>query len=501
MFFDPDFCKVGLMNFRNVFQHLYVLHLEICYDTKLPDTIGCLYHLKFLRLSGVRELPSSIGNLKNLQILIVDAYSCQLPPETTDLINLRHLDAPYLKPLKRISKLTSLQVLKDIHCDQWKDVDPFDLVNLRELTMSDINIYYSLNNIGSLKNISTLCLWCELDGSFPALEFLKSCQKLHKLWLYGGIEKLPLSDPFPNSITMVILENSKLKEDPMPILGMLPNLRNLKLLVAYEGKEIICGDNSFNQLEFLRLHYLPNLEIWHLATSAIPLIKDLDICRCPKLKEIPQRMNDVERYSKPLKRISKLTSLQVLRGIYCDQWKDIDPVDLVNLQELAMFGIKKSYSLNNIGSLKNLSTLKLSCYSEESFPALEFLSSCQKLHKLWLFGRIEKLPLSDSFPNSITIILLSESKLKEDPMPILGILPNLRNLELFTAYEGKKITCSDNSFNQLEFLRLNFLSNLEKWHLAASAIPLIKDLHIYECPKLKEIPQRMKDVERLKIRS
>ncbi|MCD7472692.1 hypothetical protein HAX54_014020 [Datura stramonium] len=295
MFLDPDFSKVGLMNFRNVFQHLYVLYLEIHNDTKLPDAIGCLYHLKFLRLSGVCELPSSIGNLKNLQTLFVDAYPCQLPPEIADLINLRHLIAPYSKPLKRISKLTSLQVLRNIRCDQWKDVDPVDLVNLRELDMSDINISYSLNNIVSLKNLSTLGLSCYSEKSFPSLEFLKSCQKLHKLILRGGIEKLSLSDLFPNSITIILLWESKLKEDPMPILGMLPNLRNLELLIAYAGKEIICNDNSFNQLEFLRLHYLPNLERWHLATSAMPLIKGLGIHECPKLKEIPQRMKDVER--------------------------------------------------------------------------------------------------------------------------------------------------------------------------------------------------------------
>ncbi|MCD7466132.1 hypothetical protein HAX54_002538 [Datura stramonium] len=279
MFFDRDLCKLDLINFRNKFQHIYVLHLENHPRIKLPDAIGCLYHLKFLSLTGIGDLPSSIGNLKNLQTLQITHYghSFQLPPETADLINLRHLVALYSKPLKRISKLTSLQALIGIQCDQWKDVDPVDLVNLRELTMYDIKISYSLNNIGSLKNLSTLSLWCYAEESFPALEFLSSCQKLQNLCLHGRIEKLPLSDLFPNSITMMILVNSKLMEDPMPILGMLPNLRKLKLVAAYEGREITCSDNNFSQLEFLRLNSLENLERWHLATSAMPLIKGLGI--------------------------------------------------------------------------------------------------------------------------------------------------------------------------------------------------------------------------------
>ncbi|WMV23158.1 hypothetical protein MTR67_016543 [Solanum verrucosum] len=243
MFFDR---KMSLINFSSVFQHLYVLYLEMCVDKNpqphlVPDAIGSLYHLKFLRLRGrIHDLPTSIGNLKNLQTLVVNGYSCKLPQETADLINLRHLDARYSESLKHLSKLTSLQVLKGVYCDQWKDVDPVDLVNLRELTMCSIWNSYSLKNISSLKNLGTLRLFCERDelytSPFPSLEFLYSCEKLQKLWLKGRVEKLPL---FPNSITMMVLWQSRLMEDPMPILGKLPNLKDLILQEAYKGKEII----------------------------------------------------------------------------------------------------------------------------------------------------------------------------------------------------------------------------------------------------------------------
>lgn len=163
-----------------------------------------------------------------------------------------------------------------------------------------------------------------------------------------------------------------------------------------------------------------------------------------------------------------------------------------------MYNIKKSYTLNNINTLKNLSNLRLLCKHGESLPALEFLKYCQKLQKLILGGRIEKMPLSDPFPNSITMMVLQNSKLMEDPMPILGKLPNLRNLELVAAYRGKQITCSDNSFGQLMFLHLDDLHNLERWDLVISAMPLIKGLGIHDCPKLNKIPKRVKKVERLK---
>ncbi|KAH0684525.1 hypothetical protein KY289_022277 [Solanum tuberosum] len=129
---------------------------DIYHPRKHSKSSSCIRLAIIVKEKGIHRLPSSIGNLKNLQTLVVNerGYSCELPCETADLINLRHLVALYSKPLKRISKLTSLEVLKDVGCDQWKDVDPFDLVNLRDLTMHHINESYSLNNISSLK---TLC--------------------------------------------------------------------------------------------------------------------------------------------------------------------------------------------------------------------------------------------------------------------------------------------------------------------------------------------------------
>ncbi|KAK4720693.1 hypothetical protein R3W88_010926 [Solanum pinnatisectum] len=146
--------------------------------------------------------------------------------------------------------------------------------------------------------------------------------------------------------------------------------------------------------------------------------------------------------------------------------------------------------------ISNILSFSYNDLDGQSFPSLEFINCCEKLQKLWLDGRIEELP--HLFSNSITMMVLWESKLMEDPMPLLGMLPNLRNLELEEAYERKEIMCSDNSFSQLEFLHLDNLEKLERWDLGTSAMPLIKGLGIHNCPNLKEIPERMKDEELLK---
>ncbi|XP_060174800.1 disease resistance protein RPP13-like [Lycium barbarum] len=134
-FFDQEGLKLDRIKFHNMFQHLYVLYLENGYDRfTLPDAIGSLYSLRYLGFTGSCDIPSSIGNLKNLLTLRGDSVRgrgfCRLPPETANLVNLRHLDVRYSEPLQHINKLTSLQVLRGIWCDQWRDVNPVDLVNL-----------------------------------------------------------------------------------------------------------------------------------------------------------------------------------------------------------------------------------------------------------------------------------------------------------------------------------------------------------------------------------
>ncbi|KAG5612956.1 hypothetical protein H5410_024237 [Solanum commersonii] len=292
------------------FLHLYVLDLENIYivGAKLPDAIGNLVHLKFLGLSNTNlfELPSSIGKLKNLQTLdalIDDRCSCKLPSQITQLTNLRHLITRYEVPLQ-VDRLTNLRTLKYICCNQWKHTDASRLVNLQELGMEKIMKSYSLKSIGSLKSLTTLFLVCSYGETFPPLEPLSSCENLQRLWLSGRIEEVAIVNNLPKSITVLVLQSTVLftglEEDPMPILGKLPNLKHLELSRAYNGKKITCNGNSFGQLETLRLGDLKNLESWHIHTTAMSVLKSLTIFECPELKKIPERLEHIAVLDGPL---------------------------------------------------------------------------------------------------------------------------------------------------------------------------------------------------------
>ncbi|KAH0694281.1 hypothetical protein KY285_021378 [Solanum tuberosum] len=176
------------------------------------------------------------------------------------------------------------------------------------------------------------------------------------------------------------------------------------------------------------------------------------------------------------------------------KWKDTDASGLVNLQELGMEKIMKSYFLKSIGSLKSLTILFLACQYGETFPSLEPLSSCENIRRSWLSGGIEELADLNKLLKSITVLVVQSAGLEEDPMPILGKFPNLKHLELSCAYKGMKITCKGNGFGQLETLKLGNLEKLENWHLDTTAMSLIKSLTVFECPKLKKIPERIEHI-------
>lgn len=136
--------------------------------------------------------------------------------------------------------------------------------------------------------------------------------------------------------------------------------------------------------------------------------------------------------------------------------------------------------------LTKLQSLKLASLNEKSAPQLlklKPLSKLEKLSSLYLLGRLENpASIIGELPASLTRLTLSASGIQEDPMPMLGKLPNLKSLNLKSgSYEGPNMVCSMDTFPLLLVLKLRNLDTLKKLDVQEGAMRNLRELEIKSC--------------------
>ena len=103
------------------------------------------------------------------------------------------------------------------------------------------------------------------EGSPDIIQILSSCPHIYNLHIRHRIKKLPEVHQFSSNLAKLTLDSSYLEEDPMATLEKLPNLKILRLLwTAFKGKNMVCSERGFPQLQSLVLSYLPNLKEWRV---------------------------------------------------------------------------------------------------------------------------------------------------------------------------------------------------------------------------------------------
>ncbi|KAH6799844.1 hypothetical protein C2S52_000308 [Perilla frutescens var. hirtella] len=300
---------------------LRVLDLEGVYKPSLPENLGDLFHLRYLglRWTFLDKLPKSVGELPYLETLdLKHTRIDKIPTAIWKLKNLRHLnldevhlDKDTVLHLRRsLPKLLTLWGLSVSHESPIKN-GLSKLKHLRELGISFRLINCSHNNtdeptkalvewISELTALRSLRLRSKDDCGHPAdlsLKPFSGLTKLSHMKLLGKLQQLPLVEHFPPHIKVLTLSLSYLSEDPMPILGKLPDLTVLRLLGnSYTGEPMVCKSGTFKNLEVLKLWMLENLKKWEVEDGAMEKLKEVNIRRCSKLEKFPDRLLKQETF-------------------------------------------------------------------------------------------------------------------------------------------------------------------------------------------------------------
>ncbi|XP_058091932.1 putative disease resistance protein At1g58400 [Magnolia sinica] len=291
---------------------LRVLHLEGVKIDRLPDEVGDLVHLRYLGLknSEIRELPESLSNLQSLQTM--DVRWCgelaSLPDSILNLVRLRHLKmfknsgVAGVKLPTGIGKLEKIQTLTGIYAGDAIAEELSRMIQIRKLGVMDVSEDHAAELYASIMKMEGLVsLTLEAEHTYPQqpilpLDGLELTSHLRKLRLEGKLERIPGFFLALENLTKLRLGFSFLLEDSCSVLQMLPNLKQLCLWRAYEGRRLgreFCGAGGFPKLEDLTIAS-HELEEWtEIEEGAMPSLKWLRLHNCLKLRMLPEGLQHV----------------------------------------------------------------------------------------------------------------------------------------------------------------------------------------------------------------
>ncbi|CAL2267131.1 unnamed protein product [Prunus armeniaca] len=151
----------------------------------------------------------------------------------------------------------------------------------------------------------------------------------------------------------------------------------------------------------------------------------------------------------------------------------------------------------SIQEMKVLSRLFLFAADGEELLRVDALSSPPPyLDRLYLKGKLEKVPHWFCSLHSLTYLELRESRLEEDLLPHIEALPSLRSLWLVNASVRKEL-CFNGGFVKLRHLWFRDLALLNKITIEKGAMPNLEFLVIDSCLTLETLPQGIEHLTKL----
>ncbi|KAK7394392.1 hypothetical protein VNO78_14919 [Psophocarpus tetragonolobus] len=256
---------------------------------------------------------------------------------------------------------------------------------------------------------------------------------------------------------------------------------------------------NLQNLQFLNLQTV-NKVSWD-STVEIPNV----ICKLKQLRHLylPNWCGNVANHLQ-LENIINLQTLVNFPASKCDV-KDL--LKLKKLRKLVLNDprhfkkFSESFSPLNrrLDCLQSLSLrTDMLSFPENVVDVEKLMLGCPSLRKLQVEGRMERLPEDALFPPQLSKLTLWGCRLMEDPMVTLEKLPNLKFLNGWDMFVGKKMQCSQNGFPQLEVLVLRGLPNLNEWTIENQAMPNLYRLSISDCNNLKTVPNGLKSIASLR---
>ncbi|XP_063938359.1 probable disease resistance protein RF9 isoform X2 [Daucus carota subsp. sativus] len=281
--------KLSKENVRSLSELVYLkyLSLERCELDILPASIGKLRNLETLDVrtrGGALSIPNVLWKLKLLihlylpRDMSVGGGAKKLRSEGLNELELfygfnsKYCEAHDLFQLPKLKAFTGYMTVEENLTTQT--IIDFGNAKLRESHHVKIGIVDSETEVG--------------------LVVLLECSFMDSLYIRASVCVIPKvydCTRFSRRLTELTLDGFIFEENPMILLGNLPNLRFLTLSLVkntYLDGEIVCSSVSFPKLETLFFGEYKRLRKWRLEQGAMPNLTHLFIRKCLELEMLPE---------------------------------------------------------------------------------------------------------------------------------------------------------------------------------------------------------------------
>ncbi|CAI0437205.1 unnamed protein product [Linum tenue] len=430
---------------------LRVLNIARTKITKLIGGFGRLQNLQEINVgySRLREIPTSIGKLSSLKILVLDRLDIEVPKLPTSLKGLS-LSSP---------RVPNLLELKDLEWLHWSRalLIPGDMWKLSKL--KDLELWQASNLI-------------DLDG----LQHLKLLKEL-RVYRCDVLRKLPSLSNLTKLQTLKIFRCPLLSE-----IHGLSELAELSTLRIIECRKLtgVMGIDKLESLQVMKIRDCSSIEELP-DVSALEHLRELKITGCNQLTEVMGEVVGIER----------LKSLQLLEITDCTSIEKLPDLSaLEHLRELKITGCNQLTEVIGLGKLESLRELMITdCALIKKLPDLS------ALEHLWALTiiRCNQLPEVAGIERLKSLELLELTECTSiERLPDLSALEHLRNLKITGCNQLTEVIGLD-KLESLQALRITDCASIKKLP-DLFALEHLRELIITGCNQLTEVT----GIERLK---
>ncbi|KAF4379488.1 hypothetical protein G4B88_024936 [Cannabis sativa] len=504
---DDSICDVILK-----FKCLKMLDLHNSGIKVLPDSIGELKNLGYLDLSqnvNIKSLPSCIGELKNLQTLKLNHCSNlrELPSGITKLNGLRNLENESCslthmpKGLHKLSKLRRLsefvldkgieRSLPELVLDKCidslpKKILPESVLNKYCLKEKSIFHPYSLTLSWDIDKI------VEEDDCEKGLQDLRPHRSLREFCLsgYGGRN-------FPKWLSSLknLVKLSLSKCNKCQFLPPLEHFSKLEVLIVDELMKLqyIVENKStttFSSLKEIRLTNLPEVKGWYWNDAAenveqeeeeeeatFTCLSKLVVEDCPNLTSMPL--------------FPCLEELLLLKNTSLKPFKQT--MALAATQEASSSSSSGSSFKQTIVSNKGKEIQQPNELKKPSSTTCSTVAPLSKLRTLHIINMSNGDPNMWQSLHSLRSVTLDHIADINDQLQGLRQVKSLQQLRIWRCDSLEEIPSWINDSNSLKTISIKLCPKLTVSRDKLSLITSSKKVEIEDCPRLSHIATMLKD--------